>query len=66
VAVGDIVAAGQPMVTLEAMKMEHVHAAPIAGRVAALHVSVGDQVGSHRVVAEVVAEGAGGEAAAQA
>ena len=56
VAVGDLVAAGQPMLTLEAMKMEHVHAAPIAGRVAALHVSVGEQVGSHRVVAEVVAE----------
>ncbi|HOB94778.1 MAG TPA: acetyl-CoA carboxylase biotin carboxylase subunit [Aquabacterium sp.] len=57
VAVGDVVAVGQPMVTLEAMKMEHVHAAPIAGRVTALHVSVGDQVGSHRVVAEVAAEG---------
>jgi geranyl-CoA carboxylase alpha subunit len=63
VAVGDLVAAGQPMVTLEAMKMEHVHAAPIAGRVAALHVTVGDQVGSHRVVAEVVAEGAAAQAA---
>jgi geranyl-CoA carboxylase alpha subunit len=57
VAVGDVVAAGQPMVTLEAMKMEHVHAAPVAGRVAALHVSLGDQVGSHRVIAEVVGEG---------
>ena len=56
VTVGDLVAAGQPMLTLEAMKMEHVHAAPIAGRVAALHVTVGEQVGSHRVVAEVVAE----------
>ena len=56
VAVGDLVAAGQPLLTLEAMKMEHVHAAPIAGRVAALHVSLGEQVASHRVVAEVVAE----------
>ena len=55
VAVGDTVTAGQPMVTLEAMKMEHVHAAPMAGTVSALHVSVGDQVGAHRVVAEVTA-----------
>jgi len=56
VAVGDTVAAGQPMVTLEAMKMEHVHVAPVAGKVLALHVSVGDQVASKRVVAEVVVE----------
>jgi geranyl-CoA carboxylase alpha subunit len=56
VAVGDVVAAGQPLLTLEAMKMEHVHAAPIAGRVVALHVSLGEQVASHRVVAEVLAE----------
>ncbi len=63
VAVGDRVAAGQPMLTLEAMKMEHVHAAPIAGVVAALHVSLGEQVGSHRVVAEVVADPAAGAAA---
>jgi len=56
VAVGDVVAAGQAMLTLEAMKMEHVHAAPIAGRVAALHVSLGEQVASHRVLVEVVAE----------
>ncbi len=53
VAVGDRVEAGQPMVTLEAMKMEHVHAAPAAGRVEALHVAVGEQVAAHRVVAEI-------------
>jgi geranyl-CoA carboxylase alpha subunit len=28
---GERVAAGQPVMTLEAMKMEHVHSAPIAG-----------------------------------
>ena len=56
VAVGDVVAAGQALLTLEAMKMEHVHAAPVAGRVAALHVSLGEQVASHRVLVEVVAE----------
>ena len=66
VAVGDVVTAGQPMVTLEAMKMEHVHAAPLAGTVTALHVSVGDQVSAHRVVAEVVAEVSAAAPAAQA
>ena len=55
VAVGDRVQAGQPMVTLEAMKMEHIHAAPAAGRVGALHVAVGEQVAAHRVVAEIEA-----------
>ena len=33
-----------PLVILEAMKMEHVIAASGAGRVARLHVAVGDQV----------------------
>ena len=53
VAAGDAVAAGQPMLTLEAMKMEHVHCAPRAGRVAALHVGVGEQVAARHVVAEI-------------
>jgi len=53
VAVGERVAAGQPIVTLEAMKMEHVHAAPLAGTVRALHVTAGDQVAARRVVAEI-------------
>jgi geranyl-CoA carboxylase alpha subunit len=53
VAVGDTVEAGQPIVTLEAMKMEHVHAAPSSGRVTALHVKAGDQVAASRVVAEL-------------
>ena len=53
VAVGDVVTAGQPLLTLEAMKMEHVHAAPCAGSVVALHVSLGEQVAAHRVVAEI-------------
>ena len=62
VAVGDTVAVGQPMLTLEAMKMEHVHAAPAAGRVLALHVSLGEQVASHRVVAEIEVAPAAGAA----
>ena len=52
-AVGDMVEAGQPIVTLEAMKMEHVHAAPVAGKLTALHVSNGEQVAATRVVAEI-------------
>jgi geranyl-CoA carboxylase alpha subunit len=58
VAVGDTVRAGQPMLTLEAMKMEHVHAAPSSGRVTALHVKTGDQVAASRVVAELAIEAA--------
>ena len=56
VAVGEVVAAGQPVLTLEAMKMEHVHAAPHGGRVAALQVVVGEQVAARRVVAQIVVE----------
>ena len=41
---GDLVEAGQPIVVLEAMKMEHVVPAPIAGRLVELAVAVADQV----------------------
>ncbi|HEX7439093.1 MAG TPA: biotin/lipoyl-containing protein, partial [Caldimonas sp.] len=50
---GDPVQAGAPLLTLEAMKMEHVHTAPRAGIVAAIHVAPGEQVAAGRVVAEV-------------
>jgi geranyl-CoA carboxylase alpha subunit len=53
VAPGDSVKAGQPVLTLEAMKMEHVHAAPIAGRVKAMNAGMGDQVSVYRVIAEI-------------
>ncbi len=53
VAPGDLVEAGQPMVTLEAMKMEHVHVAPSSGRVGAMHVGMGEQVTQRRVLAEI-------------
>lgn len=59
VAVGDEVKAGQPVMTLDAMKMEHVHAAPLAGRVKALNAAMGDQVAAYRIIAEIE----GGEAA---
>ena len=55
VAEGDTVAAGQPVLTLEAMKMEHVHLAPCAGTVVALLASLGEQVAAQRVLAEVKA-----------
>ncbi len=50
---GQTVKAGQPLLTLEAMKMEHVHAAPAAGVLAAVHVAVGDQVAAGRLMAEI-------------
>ena len=53
VAVGERVAAGQAIVTIEAMKMEHLHAAPLAGTVNALHVTVGEQVPARGLVAEI-------------
>jgi geranyl-CoA carboxylase alpha subunit len=51
--VGEAEQAGQALVTLEAMKMEHIHAAPRAGRLVALHVKAGDQIAAQRVVAEI-------------
>ncbi|MCC5859524.1 MAG: acetyl-CoA carboxylase biotin carboxylase subunit [Ectothiorhodospiraceae bacterium] len=53
VQVGDVVTAGQPVLTLEAMKMEHVHVAPVAGKVVALNAGVGDQVIASHLVAEI-------------
>ncbi len=54
--VGDRVESGQPLLTLEAMKMEHMHAAPMAGVLKALHVVVGDQAPAGRVIAEIEAD----------
>ena len=42
--VGDLVQPGDALVTLEAMKMEHVVAASFAGRVVEMRVQPGDQV----------------------
>ncbi|MBN9525968.1 MAG: acetyl/propionyl/methylcrotonyl-CoA carboxylase subunit alpha [Alphaproteobacteria bacterium] len=41
---GDAVAKGQPLLILEAMKMEHTIAAPVDGRIAAINAAVGEQV----------------------
>lgn len=53
VAEGDTVDVGQPLVTLEAMKMEHVHLAPVSGRVGALSVGLGEQVSLRRMLVEI-------------
>ena len=53
VAVGDAVTAGQPMVVLEAMKMEHTVAAPVAGNVTAVDVAAGQQVDAGTVLVVV-------------
>ena len=53
---GERVSAGQPVMTLEAMKMEHVHAAPISGTISAIDVAEGEQVTTGRIVVEIEAE----------
>ena len=53
VADGDVVAAGDPIVTLEAMKMEHVVAASGAGTIRDLDLRVGDQVVRGRPLARI-------------
>jgi propionyl-CoA carboxylase alpha chain len=46
VAVGDVVVAGQPLLAMEAMKMEHQVVSPTAGTVAEVFVVAGQQVDS--------------------
>jgi 3-methylcrotonyl-CoA carboxylase alpha subunit len=53
VAAGDDVAAGQVVVTLEAMKMQLAVSVPGAGRVRAVHVRPGDSVAKGQVLLEV-------------
>jgi len=48
-----IVDTGDPIVTLEAMKMEHVVTAPIAGRVSDVLVALADQVSRGQVLAVI-------------
>jgi propionyl-CoA carboxylase alpha chain/3-methylcrotonyl-CoA carboxylase alpha subunit len=54
---GDTVTKGQPVVVLEAMKMEHALVAPFDGVVGEIGVAVGDQVAADTVLAVVVADG---------
>ena len=56
---GDVVEAGQPLLAIEAMKMEHTMLASIAGTVT-VTVAEGDQVRVDQVVATIHPhEGAG-------
>ncbi len=50
---GSMVQAGQVLLVLEAMKMEHALAAPKAGRLARLHVAPGAQVAARQLLAEI-------------
>ena len=50
---GDRVEAGQPVLVLEAMKMQHTVTAPHAGSVTQLDVRAGSQVASGEVLAVV-------------
>ena len=52
-ALGDAVTAGQPILWLEAMKMEHTVTAPTAGVLVELPVAVGQQVEVGSVLARV-------------
>ena len=53
VAKGDVVAKGQTLVTLEAMKMEHSLVAPFDGTVAELSATEGGQVGEGAVLVRI-------------
>lgn len=54
VAKGDPVVAGQKLLTLEAMKMEHSLTAPFDGEVADLQVRAGDQVAVESLLVRIV------------
>jgi len=53
---GDLVRQGQTVAILEAMKMEHVLAAPVAGRIAALAAHKGEVVAKGQPVAFITPE----------
>ena len=50
---GDRVAAGQTVLVLEAMKMQHTVSAPVAGTVTEIDVKAGAQVAAGEVLAVV-------------
>lgn len=52
VAVGDTIEAGQPIVVIEAMKMQNEIQAPLAGTVTAVHFTAGDRVEKGELVVE--------------
>ncbi len=56
---GDRVRAGQTVLVLEAMKMEHAHTAPVDGVMASVVATPGSQVAAHSLLAEVDPDQAG-------
>ena len=68
VSVGDTVKAGETLVILEAMKMEHPMSATEDGVVTAVYVAVDEQIEGGTLLLSVAPEGAGpeGDAAAEA
>jgi acetyl/propionyl-CoA carboxylase alpha subunit len=60
VAVGAAVAAGEPLLVLEAMKMEQALRAPVAARVVAVRVAAGDQVEMGALLVELAEAKDGG------
>jgi len=62
---GDVVTKGQPVVVLEAMKMEHALVAPFDGMVTELGAVVGAQVAADAVLAIITNPDSGGQAARQ-
>lgn len=53
VAVGDAVEIGQPVMVLEAMKMENEIRAPCSGTIKSVHVEIGQSVIRNEVLAEI-------------
>jgi len=58
--VGAVVAAGQPLLVLEAMKMEQTVSAPAGGIVAELRAKAGEQVSTGQVLVVLAAGQEGG------
>lgn len=65
VGVGDVVRAGQQLLVMEAMKMEHVVAAPVAGIVRVVTVARGDTIYDGHPVLYIEAADVGGAAVEQ-
>jgi len=57
VAVGDKVSRGQPLVLVEAMKMEHRLVADIDGTVSAVYITEGLQISTGQLLVELIPEG---------
>ena len=61
VAEGDVVAAGQPVAVLEAMKMEHLLHAPVAARICDVRAAVGDYLAEAQLLLVLEPVDAGAE-----